>query len=218
MHRSFVLGVAMLAAFVVGQASQAAAVGQWQVGTHYVQLPAPQPTRAAKGKIEVIEIFWYGCGHCYALDPTLESWDASKPANVEFSRMHVMWGPPHRQHARLFYTLQALSRTDLHTKVFETIHRAGNPLAAMNDAAARELHKTFLLANGVTEKDFDAAYESMSVETNLKRAEEATVDFQVESVPLLIVNGKYTTTVGMAGGPAQLVALLNALVASEKGR
>ena len=75
------------------------------------------------------EVFWYGCGHCYALDPTLENWRETKAKYIDFQRIPVIWGPPHRQHAKLFYTLQALGRGDLHAKVFDAIHRDGNMLA-----------------------------------------------------------------------------------------
>ena len=76
------------------------------------------PTR---GKVQVNEVFWYGCGHCYALDPALENWKTSKPDYIEFVRTPVMWGPVHRQHAKIFYTLQALNRADLHAVVFDAI-------------------------------------------------------------------------------------------------
>ena len=79
-------------------------------------------------------MFWYGCSRCYALDPTLETWKQKKPAYVDFVRIPVMWGPPHQQHAKLFYTLMALNRLDLHGKVFDTIHKEHNFLAAQSDA------------------------------------------------------------------------------------
>ena len=195
-----------------------AAIGDWRAGTNYTLLTMPQPPNAGAGKIEVDEVFWYGCGHCYALDPALETWKANKPAFIEFVRIPVVWGPTHRQHAKLFYTIQALGRADLHTKIFDAIHRDGKALAAQRDEDARALQMEFLKDHGVTEKDFNAAYDSMSVETNVRRAQQLTQQYAVASVPLIIVNGKYSTGVGPAGGPSQLLTLINDLAASEKGR
>ena len=193
-------------------------VGKWNAGTNYTALPSPQPTNVKPGKVEVNEFFWYGCSHCYALDPTLESWKQNKPAYIEFARVPVTWGPMHQQHAKLFYTLQALKRADLHAKVFDAIHKDHNMLAANTDAEARAMHLAFFEANGVSAKDFNAAYDSMGVATSLQRAQEATYRYGVSSVPLMSVNGKYMTDVTMAGGAGPLINLVNDLAASEKKR
>lgn len=198
--------------------ANAASIGAWKAGTNYTVLERPQAPTAAAGKVEVDEVFWYGCSHCYALDPTLESWKAIKPAFIEFVRIPVVWGPTHRQHAKLYYTIQALGRADLHSKIFDAIHRDGKPLAAQKDVDARAMQMEFLKDHGVTEKDFNAAYDSMAVTMNVNRAEVLTAKFQVASVPLIIVNGKYSTGVGAAGGEPQLLSLINDLAVSEKGR
>ena len=199
-------------------ATAATALSKWQAGTNYKLLPAPQPTSAAAGKVEVDEVFWYGCGHCYALDPVLESWKAEKPPYVEFVRVPVIWGPVQRQHAKLFYTLQALRRPELHIKVFDAIHQQGLALSARNEVEARALQFAFLNREGVTDKEFDAAYDSMSVASNMLRAEEYTKKFAVANVPVMVVNGKYMTSVSEAGSEAKLIALVNDLAASEKAR
>jgi len=196
----------------------ASALAKWQAGTNYKLVPSPQPTTVAAGKVEVDEVFWYGCGHCYALDPHLESWNAEKPAYVEFVRVPVIWGPVQRQHAKLFYTLQALRRPDLHAKVFDAIHQQGLALSARDEVEARALQFAFLNQQGVTEKQFDAAYDSMSVASNMLRAEDFTKKFAVGSVPIMVVNGKYITSVSEAGTEAKLLALINDLAASEKAR
>src|SRR5271156_420394 len=86
--------------------------GKGVAGANYKALLPAQPTDVAPGKVEVIEFFWYGCPHCYALDPSLQSWLKNKPAYIDFRRVHVTWGEIHREHARLFYTLQALGKLD----------------------------------------------------------------------------------------------------------
>ncbi|MCB1624015.1 MAG: thiol:disulfide interchange protein DsbA/DsbL [Pseudomonadales bacterium] len=197
----------------------AASVGQngrWKLGTNYMQLSPAQPTSVGPGKVEVIEVFWYGCGHCYQLDPFLESWKKNKPDYIEFVRIPVIWGPVHKQHARLYYTIQTLKRPDLHAKAFDEIHRKGNMLAAQSDEEARKLQWDFLKANGVSEKDFNAAYDSFSMNTNLQRAEELTKRYRVEGVPLIIVDGVYTTDVGEAGGPGKLLEVIDDLAASRR--
>jgi thiol:disulfide interchange protein DsbA len=192
---------------------------QWQPGTHYDLLAVPQPTSVGRDKVEVIEIFWYGCSHCFALDPALESWKLSKPAHIEFVRIPVIWSSPtHTQHARLYFTLQALNRLDLHPKVFEAIHRGGRMLAGPTDDAARAQQMAFLKEHGVTEQDFNNAYDSAAVKTNLRRAAQATEAYAAGSVPLIVVNGRYVSNVSKAGGTGQLLALINDLAANVRKR
>jgi thiol:disulfide interchange protein DsbA len=212
--------LAFIAILLVGgwTVDAAAALGDWKAGTHYQLLAAPQPTNVPAGKVEVNEVFWYGCGHCYALDPTLESWKAEKPAYVEFVRIPVIWGPAHRQHAKLYYTVLALHRPELHAKIFDAIHQKGLHLAARDELDARAQQLEFLKSEGVSEKDFNAAYDSMSVAANVLRAEDQTKKFNVASVPVIIVNGKYSTSVSEAGGVTQLLSLINDLAANEKTR
>jgi protein dithiol oxidoreductase (disulfide-forming) len=190
-------------------------VGQWRAGQNYNLVENPQPPSVASGKVEVSEVFWYGCGHCFALDPVLEEWKGKKASYVEFVRVPVIWGPQHRQHAKLYYTLQALGRLDLHPKVFEAIHQQGIPLADRDEVKARALQFGFLSSFGISEQQFDAAFDSMSVVSNMQRAQAFTKNFNVSNVPLIFVNGKYVTSVSEAGGAPQLVALINDLAASE---
>jgi len=218
-HRALILFAALLAgswALDAGARAPEPALAKWKAGTNYQLLATPQPTNVPAGKVEVSEVFWYGCGHCYALDPALETWKTEKPAYVEFVRVPVIWGPMHRQHAKLYYILQALRRPDLHSKVFDAIHQQGLQLANRDEVEARAEQRAFLGSQGVSEKDFNAAYDSMSVATNLMRAEDLTKKYAVANVPVMIVNGKYSTSVSEAGGTPQLLALINDLAASEK--
>jgi len=195
--------------------------GPWKAGVNYKPVVPAQPTDAPPGKVQVVEVFWYGCSHCYALDPFLESWKKNKPAYIDFVRVPVMWGPVHQGHARLFYTLQALGKLDqLHTQVFDEIHQRNNMLVSLkNDPAeTRSIQLAFAKAHGISEKDFLQAYDSMGVDLNLKRAQDFTNRYSVEGVPLIIVNGRYETDVGMAGGQSQLIKLIDWLAANEKKR
>jgi protein dithiol oxidoreductase (disulfide-forming) len=198
--------------------------GKWKAGINYRPIVPAQSTDSSPGRIEVIEVFWYACPHCYAIEPYLNSWLKTKPANVDFVRVPVMWNEVHRAHARLFYTLQALGKEDaLHAKVLAAIFEQKNQLFVPGDAAATQAGQVaFAKANGISEADFLKAYNSFSVQNSLQKAEEIQTRYLIDTVPRFIVNGKYSTDVAMAGGSKQegaedkLFALLDDLVASEK--
>jgi len=195
--------------------------GKWQAGVNYDPVVPAQPTNVAPGKVEVMEVFWLACPHCYALEPHIQSWLKSKPAYVEFVRVPVMWQPIHRAHARLYYTLLALGRQDLVPKAFATLHQDAEtrqpPLFGDSEAETFRLQQQFAVQNGVGATDFANAWNSFSVNTALQRAEEITNRYHVTGVPLIAVAGKYTTDVGKAGGEAKLIELINDLAASEHG-
>jgi len=192
--------------------------GKWKAGTNYTPLVPAQPTNVAPGKVEVVEVFWYGCPHCNALEPFIQSWMKNKPEYIEFVRVPVMWGPVHRAHAKLFYLLRALNRADLDTKVFDAIHKDQNMLVSNDEQVTRKMQLDFLKAQGVSADDFNKAWDSFTVSSGLQRADQLTQRYKVNGVPLILVNGKYTTDVGQAGGPGQLLQLINDLAASEKKR
>lgn len=206
-----------------GAASQALALriaemkpepaSQWQEGTHYTRLLPVQPTGAAPGQIEITEVFWYGCSHCYALEPYLESWRKnSKAAYVSFVRLPVMWGTVHQTHARVFYTAEMLGKlAELHTPIFQEIQKNQNPLTSADRI------ESFFTSHGVSQADFQKTFSSFAVESSLKRAATLGLRYKVESVPLIVINGKYVTDVGRAGGHQQLIALINELASRERG-
>lgn len=189
--------------------------GKWQAGVNYNLLVPAQPTSVAPGKVEVTEVFWLACPHCYAFEPFLRSWLKSKPGYVEFVRVPVMWQAMHKSHAHLFYTLEALGRDDLVAKAFETIASRHELMVGGSDEETFKLQQDFAASNGVSAADFAKAYNSFSVNSNLQRATEITQRYQVQGVPFVIVNGKYTTDIAMAGGEAKLIELINDLTAAE---
>ena len=189
--------------------------GKWKPGVNYDPIVPAQPTNVSPGKVEVVEVFWLGCPHCYAFEPFVEAWLKNKPSYIEFVRIPVMWGPAHRAHARLFYTLQALNRSDLFEKAFDTIQTKHEPLIAENDDETLKLQEAFAKDNGISPDDYAKAYNSFSVNSNLQRAEELTQRYQVQGVPLVVIDGKYSTDVAKAGGPQQLIQLIDDLAASE---
>jgi thiol:disulfide interchange protein DsbA len=192
--------------------------GKWVAGTNYRPVVPAQPTDVAPGKVEVIEMFWYACPHCYALDPYLESWRKSKPAYIEFRRVPVTWGEIHRSHARLFFTLQALGKEEaLHSSVFGEMHDKKNYMFLQGDEhGTLAAQQAYAKSQGISEADFMNANNSFSVQTNLQKADDLVRRYKVEGVPLLVINGKYLTDVTMAGSPANVIAIINDLAASER--
>lgn len=189
----------------------------WEAGTHYVLLTPPQPTSTTEGQVEVIEFFWYGCSHCNDLEAYLATWQ--KRECVAFRREHVLWKAAHRAHARLYYALESLGCKDLHPKVFETIHQRGNRLFVQDEED--ETFKSqlrFAKAHGIGAQEFRKAYNSSRVNSSLQRAEANTRRYRIEGVPTIVVNGKYLTDAGRAGGYASLFRLVNDLAAVEKSR
>ena len=189
---------------------------RWQKGVNYKLLVPAQPTTAPPDKVEVVYIFWYACNHCYALDPFLQSWKDKKAPYIEYTRLPVMWGPLHRAHARLFYTLAALGKLEeLHSAVFKEIQVNKNVMVSNDPIETEQMQVEFAKRNGISEEEFRKAYDSFAVETSLQRAEQLNRRYGVASVPFIVINGKYTTDVGSAGGQNQLVALINDLAAQE---
>jgi thiol:disulfide interchange protein DsbA len=193
--------------------------GKWQAGVNYDPIVPAQPTSVSPGKVEVMEVFWLACPHCYAIEPRIRSWLKSKPSYVEFVRVPVIWQAMHRAHARLYYTLDALGRQDLVEKAFDTIHQdlenRQPPLVGGSDDETYRLQQQFAVQNGISADDFSKAYNSFSVNSNLQRAEEITQRYQVQGVPFFVVNGKYSTDVEKAGSESKLIELINDLAASE---
>ncbi len=192
--------------------------GKWVPGTNYKVILPAEPTNVAPGKVEVIEMFWYGCPHCFALDPVLESWRKNKADYIEFVRVPVMWAEVHRAHAHLFFTLQALGKLDeLHAKVFEEIHQNNNLLFVNGDPlATQRAQLQFAKNNGISEADFMKAYNSFAVQTKMQEADDLGRRYRIEAVPTFVIAGKYETDMQQAGGETNLLHLINDLAASER--
>ncbi|MDJ0926134.1 MAG: DsbA family protein [Gammaproteobacteria bacterium] len=167
-----------------------AATPEWRysAGKHYSQLTAAQGSASGAGGVEVTEVFWYGCPHCYSFDPYLARWEDTLADDVRFVRLPVMWNPTNEIHARLFYTAEALGKLgEMHEPVFNALHQDGNPLVREDDI------RDFFAAYGVTNAEFDKTFRSFAVESKLKRAKSLTERYRIRSVPVLVINGKYVT-------------------------
>jgi thiol:disulfide interchange protein DsbA len=221
-HSALLTAVAATLAAGTSKATAAAVTDPptlWQEGVNYTRLVPAQPTDVAPGQVEVLEFFWYGCPHCYALDPAIEAWRKTKAPYIAFSRVPVMWSESHRSTARLFYTLKLLGKLDqMHGEVFKEIHVNGDPLVTNdpNDTAGAErLQSAFVGKFGISAESFSKAYRSFPVETDLQRADELGLRYRIDAVPTFVVNGKYVADVRTAGSPERLISMIDDLAAQE---
>jgi thiol:disulfide interchange protein DsbA len=147
----------------------------------------PQLPVETQGKIEVLEFFWYGCIHCYNLEPRLETWLKKLPADVEFRRVPAIFNDRWAHDAVLFYTFDAMGLVDkLHRPFFDAIHR--DRLRTDNLEA---LH-AWLEKQGVDSKKFQATGKSFGVQAKTKRAIKLTSDYRIDGTPAMAVHGRYT--------------------------
>jgi thiol:disulfide interchange protein DsbA len=186
---------------------------RFKEGTHFQRIVPAQPTSAAPDKVEVLEVFWYGCGNCFALAPAIESWRAkAKPPYVELVRLPAMWNEALRLQARVFYTAEILGKIDeLHALLYREVNVKGNALDSVEKIGA------FFREHGVTTDDFQKAFSSVAVEAKLQQADLLNRRLRISTTPSLVINGKYKTSVEMAGGEQQLFALINEVTSHEHG-
>lgn len=198
---------ALAAAFTMLACSPSSAFDE---GTHYQRLEQVQPTSTGD-KIEVVEVFWYGCPHCYSLEPAVYEWLKTKPENVEYVRLPAALNPSWAFHAKVYYTAEALGIVDqFHGAFFDEIQLKGKRLSSESTV------KAFFEGLGVSAADFDKAWASFAVDSQLRKAKQRVLGYQVRSVPTLIVNGKYKVTSQTAGGSAQMFRVVNELIEKEK--
>ncbi len=177
-------------------------------GTQYKRVLQPQDPIDPK-KIEVTEVFWYGCPHCYHFDPIIEGWRAKVPGDVIFDRLPATLGRADGEvHARGFFIAESLGVGDkVHKPLFNAIHQDHQPMNTLD--AMREL---FGQAAGVKPQDFDTASSSFMVDSRMRRAETLLRAYGISSVPTMIVDGRYMTGAGMAGSEEKVLDVLNFLV------
>jgi len=200
-----------LVAGLVVLAGSSALAADLTEGVQYKSLRPAVPTNVAPGKVEVVEVFWYACGHCYLLEPRLAAWEKKgKPANVQLVRMPAMWNEVLKTHARLFYTIEVLGKPQLHDEAFREINVRGNRLETPEKIEA------FLTARGVSKADFQKTFTGFAVESKLARAADLNKRYRITSTPTVVVNGKYVTDASMAGSEDKLFEVITALAAREK--
>jgi thiol:disulfide interchange protein DsbA len=226
MMRKFLAALATIGImFALMPAAQAT---DWQQGIHYYLIVPPQPTPVAAGKVEVTEVFSYACPACNSFYPTMDKLKASLPANAELDFVPASFNQaedwPMFQRAYLAAQILGIDKRT-HDAMFDAIWKTGDlaivdprtnrlkvPSPDIQDAAA-----WYAKTAGVKPEAFVAAANSFGVDSRIRQADQLVRDYRVESTPTLIVNGKYRITPQSAGGPDQLIELVNWLVAKEGG-
>lgn len=205
--RMSVIGICL--ALLLPLTATVARADTYTEGQQYARIAAPQPTTAPPGKVEVVELFWYGCPHCYAFEPYLKEWLAHKPANAYFVRIPAIFNSPlWRLQATAYYTAEVLGIIDkIHEPLFNAIHRDHLPLNTEDQLA------DFFAKFGVDKKTFHATFHSFAVQAKVSRAAELTRLYGIDGVPSIVVDGKYRTDGPMTQSYEKMLDVVNYLVA-----
>lgn len=176
-------------------------------GVEYTQLARRMPVETGD-KIEVREIFWYGCPHCYTLETTLTPWLKTLPKNVKFIRTPgATWASTWETHARSYYAFEAMNLVDkLHPALFAAIHAQNRPLIDENSIGF------FVAEKGADEKAFRKVYNSFAVGAKVKSAKNFSEQSGIKSVPTLVVDGQYVTNSTMSGTHADMMKVVDFLI------
>lgn len=201
---------AALAPATFVRAQQGAAAGYTQLQN---ALPVENPA-----KVEVAEFFWYGCIHCYNLEPLLDAWVSKLPADAYFRRIPAVFNERWAHDAAIYYAFEALGLLGkLHRPFFEAIHK--DRLKTDNPAALGE----WLTKNGVDSQKFDATMKSFGVQSKTKRAAQLSSASRIDGTPALMVHGRYTISVdqgrsreGMLANAERLIPVARNTIAGSK--
>ena len=189
---------------------------RFEEGTHYTRFVPSQPTMGGPDEVEVAEFFWFGCPHCFDLEPFMARWEEDMPAGVRVVRIPVAWNRAAALHAKMHYTAEALVNMgvikdgdEFRAAAFEEFHQRGNRL--LSETSMKRLFSRF----GVSDADFEGAWNSFDVDSKMRIAQDLASRYSIDSVPAIVVNGKYKTGAGQAGGNAALFEVIDELIARE---
>lgn len=204
------LSCLLMAACNAQDSSAAGAASSYRDGVDFQTLPRPVNTEDSS-RIEVAEVFWYGCIHCYRLEPTLENWVAALPEDVNFVRVPAMWAPAMELHARLYYATKALGVLEqTHWPVFQALNEQGNRL----DTEARIT--SFVGGLGVNEEQFRRAFTSFGASSQVIQARSKAVAYGVRGTPEIIVEGKYRISTELTGTQEKMLEVAAWLIERER--
>lgn len=176
----------------------------------YTVISPAQPTQTGD-KIEVLEMFWYACPHCYDFEPHISKWLESKPDDVVFRRMPGIFRNTWIPHAKAYFTAEKLGILDsIHGPLFDAIHKEKKKV---HDDDA---FKKFFVKHGVNKGAFTKIYESDEVDTKVKQAFVMGQRYKVTGVPAVIVNGKYMVSGSTAGSLENVLKVIDTLVDKER--
>jgi len=178
----------------------------------YDILDEPQPTTTDQSKIEVLEIFSYMCPHCFHFNNYLQEWLKTKPEDVEFVHLPVVYRDSWNATAKAYFAAKGLGVLDkVHNPIFSAIHKEKKPLNS-----ERTLARFFIEHGGVEKEAFSEFYNSFSVDSQIRTANATASKYGVKGVPAIIVNGKYRLSTEKSGGYKQMMKIVDYLVAEER--
>jgi thiol:disulfide interchange protein DsbA len=181
-----------------------------EAGKQYVELASPVPV-SEPGKIEVVELFWYGCPHCYEFESTLNPWIAKLPADVHFVHIPAMFGGLWNLHGQLFVALEQMGvEPQVRGAIFDAIHKQGKRLSTPEEMA------DFLATQGIDRDKFLGTYDSFAVKGLVEKYKKLAAAYEISGVPTLVVNGKYRFDVGSSGGPQETLQVADYLIQKER--
>lgn len=180
----------------------------YQEGRHY-ELIEPLPTRNPE-KIEVIEFFWFGCGHCFSLEQLIKNWKSEVSSEVDFFRLPVVWNAQTKTHAKLFFATETLQVPEAIQGIFSAIHYNRKMMLSDKEVIP------FFQGYGIPEDQYLAATNSFGLKNNLRKAELFAFKYGIKGVPAFIVNGKYKVSATREIGTEDLLDVVNYLIEKEQ--
>ncbi len=210
MFKRLTQSLAATVAVVFATLSLNAAAQDYVAGEHY-DLISPSIRTASPDKIEVVEFFWYGCGHCYTFEPLISTWKKDLPEDVAFRASPAVWNAGMELHARAFYAAQALGvGEELHLPIFQAMNVDRRRLASEDEIAE------LFAAHGVADEDFRKAFSSFGVGSQVNQANANARSARITGTPEMMVNGKYRISTRKAGSQANMLKIAEYLIEKER--
>lgn len=182
----------------------------FDIAGQYAEVEPPQPT-ADPSRVEVVELFWYGCPHCYTFEPHLKEWLAGKPDHVDFRRTPAVFRKNWIPHAQAYYAAAALGVLDqFHSPLFKALHEDKRQIYTPAELA------DFVAEQGIDRAAFIDAYNSFAVKSKVKQAIVMTQRYGITGVPAVVINGKYRTSGSIANGFPGVIDVMNVLIEQER--
>ena len=175
----------------------------------YVQISTEKQQES--NDIIIYEFFWYGCPHCYNLEPTMDRIEADLEKDTKVVKLPVALRDSWIPHAKLYYALKQMDKIDqLHNLIFEEIHLEDNRLNTEQQMI------DFLGKHGIDTDKFMEKYNSFGTEARIKKASNLAKKYQIDSVPTIIINGKFLTSGSYVSSYDELYSVVNLLVERER--
>ena len=185
------------------------ALAEFDEGIDYRRIA--DPARAEPGEdVEVLELFWYGCPHCWQLEPHIKRWLENKPDGVTFRRLPAAASPRWVPHAKAYFAAEQMGVLDqLHEPLFKALHDERRKVFTDEEIIA------FAAEQGIDEAKFRAAYNSFPVDMQVRKSAELVNRYAIDGVPAVVVDGKYITSASQTGSIARMFQVIDHLVATE---